>query len=95
MERDEIGTNELEQEKLLPLSEARELLDIVYLLNAILQSSGNISQAAKQLGIGRRTIYDLMEKHGISCAEGKISIELNPILCHVELRLRQLEKNLY
>jgi len=95
MERDEIGTNESEQEKLLPLSEARDLLDIVYLINAILQSSGNISQAAKQLGIGRRTIYDLMEKHGISCAAGKISIELNPILCHVELRLLQLEKNLY
>ena len=95
MERDEIETNELEQEKLLPLSEARELLDIIYLINAILRSSGNISQAAKQLGIGRRTIYDLMEKHGISCAAGKISIELNPILSHVELRLPQIEKCIY
>ena len=70
----------------LPLSEARELLDIVCLVNVLLQNVGNLSRAAEELGIARRTFYDLMEKYGISCSEGKLSIELTPPLGRLEVR---------
>jgi len=36
---------------------------------ALIHSSGNISQAAKMLGITRPTLYDLMEKYAISSEE--------------------------
>ena len=75
----------------LPLSEAKELLDIVYLINSLLQNGGNLSRAAEEVGIARRTFYDLMEKYGISCSEGKLSIELTPLLDHVEIRAPCLE----
>ena len=81
----------MEKESLLPLSEARDLLDIVYLLNAFLRNGGNLSRAAEELGIGRRTAYALMRKHDISCAEGKLSIELTPLLRYVELRVPRFE----
>jgi len=77
----------IDQEQLLPLPEARELLDIVYIINALLQSGGNVSRAAEELGVGRRTIYDLMDKYGISCSDGKLSIELKPLLQHVEMKV--------
>jgi DNA-binding NtrC family response regulator len=80
-----------EKEPLLPLPEARDLLYIVYLINALLKSGGNLSRAAEELEIGRRTTYELMEKYGISCAEGTLSIELTPLLHHVELRVPCLE----
>jgi hypothetical protein len=73
------------------LTEARELLDIVYLINAILQSSGNLSRAAENLGIGRRTLYDLMEKYKISCSDGNLSIQIKPILSFLEVQAPCLE----
>lgn len=79
------------EEMPLPLSDARALLEIIYLINAILQNAGNLSRAAEELGIGRRTLYDLMEKHGISYTDGKLSIELNPILIHIEVQSPLLE----
>jgi len=48
--------------KLLTLTEARDLLDVLYLINAIIKNKGNISRVAEELDLGRRTIYDLMEK---------------------------------
>ena len=53
----------VEQELLLSLSDVRMLLDIVQLINAILRNGGNLSRSAEDLGIGRRTLYDLMEKY--------------------------------
>jgi len=85
---------DMEEEPLLLLSEARDLLDIVYLINALLKSGGNVSRAAEELEYGRRTIYELMEKYGISCAEGKLSIELTPLLRRLEVRAPYLEKYL-
>jgi|GEM_PF-3376429 len=84
----------VEEEPLLLLSEARDLLDIVYLINALLKSGGNVSRAAEELEYGRRTIYELMEKYDISCAEGKLSVELTPLLRHLEMRVPCLEKYL-
>jgi len=84
----------LEGKPLLPLSEARNLLDIVYLANALLRTGGNLSRAAKELGIARHTIYALVEKYGISCIDGKLSIELAPFLSYAELRVPCLENYL-
>ncbi|MBM3211317.1 hypothetical protein FJZ33_03790 [Candidatus Poribacteria bacterium] len=75
----------------LSLIEARELLDIAYLINAILQSSGNLSRAAEKLGIGRRTLYDLMEKYNISCSDGKLSIQIKPTFNYMEVKIPSLE----
>ena len=94
MENNNIEATDVEQKPLLSLSEARDMLDIVYLINALIQSSGNAARAAEELGIGRRTVYELMEKHGISYAEEKLSIELTPLLRHIELRAPCLEKYL-
>ena len=88
----EAEPNNLESDPLLPLAEVRRLLDIVCLFNALLQSGGNLSSAAKELGIGRRTLYDLMEKHGISYTDGRLSIELVPLLCQLELRTVHIER---
>ena len=87
-------TNDVEQHPLLPLQDARDLLDILHLINALLQTGGNLSRAAEELGIGRRTLYDLMEKHGISCAGGTLSIELTPLFSYVELRVPLLDNYL-
>ncbi len=85
---------EEEQELLLPLSDVRMFLDIVQLINAILRNGGNLSRSAEDLGIGRRTLYDLMEKYNISYTNGKLSIELTPVLSYVELRSPLLERYL-
>ena len=80
-----------EQKELLPLPEARELLDIVCLVNMLIRNLGNLSRSAEELGIGRRTLYDLMEKYGISCSNGTLSIELTQLLSHVRLDVPRLE----
>lgn len=82
---------DVSKEMLLPLSEARELLDIVCIINSLLQNGGNLSRAAEELGVARRTFYDLMEKYGISFSEGRLTIEPTPLLNHVELRVPSLE----
>ena len=82
---------DVSKEMPLPLSEARELLDIICLVNSLLQNVGNLSRAAEELGIARRTFYDLMEKYGISCSEGKLSMELTPLLGQLEVRIPCLE----
>jgi DNA-binding NtrC family response regulator len=94
MENNSTEITDVEKEPLLPLSEARALFDIPYLINALIQTGGHISRAAEELGTTRQTVYDLMEKYGISCAEGKLSIELTPLLRHVELRVPRFENYL-
>ena len=86
-----IEETDVSKEMLSPLSEARELLDIVCLINSLLLNGGNLSRAAEELGVARRTFYDLMEKYGISFSEGRLTIELTPLLNHVELRVPSLE----
>lgn len=48
------------------LKEAREDLEKELVLQAISRNGGNLSKAAADLGISRPTLYDLLEKHGIS-----------------------------
>lgn len=84
----------LEKIQTLTLSDARDLLDIVCLFNALLRNEGNITRAAEELDIGRRTIYDLMDRYGISCTDGKICIKISPLLKHIEICARYIEKYL-
>ncbi len=85
-------TTELEDAPLLSLSEARDLLDIAYLINALLRSGGNVSGAAEELGIGRRTIYEMMNRFGVSCSNGKLSMQITPLASYLELRIPYVEK---
>ena len=48
---------------LLNLKAAREAADRSAILRAISQTSGNISNAAKLLGISRPTLYDLLKQY--------------------------------
>lgn len=90
-----MDNNDPEEAKpVLPLIESRELLDIIYVINALLKNDGNVTRAAEELDIGRRTIYDLMEKYGILCTDGELSIKLKPILRYIELRSPHVERYL-
>ena len=50
----------------LSYRDARQMFDRNFLLNALKQAKGNISQAAKVTGLTRPTLYDMMKKNGIS-----------------------------
>tara|TARA_R110002033_G_scaffold5071_4_gene22698 strand:+ start:1004 stop:2389 length:1386 start_codon:yes stop_codon:yes gene_type:complete len=58
LELDENAANDL-----LNLKAAREAADRSAILRAISQTSGNISNAAKLLGISRPTLYDLLKQY--------------------------------
>ena len=51
--------------EVLNLSKAREEAERREIPRALSRSDGNISQAAKLLGVSRPTLYDLMRHHGI------------------------------
>ena len=48
----------------LDLKGAKAAVEKALLAKALEQSSGNVMQAAKALGVSRPTLYDLMKKHG-------------------------------
>ncbi|MDX1763784.1 MAG: PEP-CTERM-box response regulator transcription factor [bacterium] len=50
----------------LSLKDAREELDRKYISLALRNSRGNISKAARELGISRVTLHDMLKKYGIS-----------------------------
>lgn len=50
----------------LNLQQIRNNAEVLALKKALTSCDGNISSAAKSLGITRPTLYDLMKKHGIS-----------------------------
>jgi len=50
----------------LALKDAREELDRKYISLALRNSKGNISKAARELGISRVTLHDMLKKYGIS-----------------------------
>jgi two-component system NtrC family response regulator len=54
-----------EEAVILNLKQTREEADRRALKTALATSAGNISQAAKLLGISRPTIYDLMKQHNL------------------------------
>ena len=47
------------------LWKARDTLEESVIKDALLNNSGNISKTAKELGISRPTLYDLMAKYGL------------------------------
>ena len=47
------------------LKQAREELEIKFISQALEKSKGNVSQAAKEIGVNRVSFYDLMKKHNI------------------------------
>ncbi len=53
----------------LNLREVRQDAETTAIVRAISFSGGNISNAAKLLGITRPTLYDLMNKYGIESPE--------------------------
>ncbi len=57
------GRDDGEGEDYLNLRAAREAADRVAIRRAIMQSEGNISSAAKLLGISRPTLYDLLKQY--------------------------------
>jgi DNA-binding NtrC family response regulator len=48
-----------------PLKEAREQLEMAYILESLERNNGYITKVAKELGISRGTLYDLFKKYGI------------------------------
>lgn len=86
--------NNSEQEPLMSLSDARFLLDMVCIINALLRNKGNISRAAEELGIGRRTIYDLMDKYGISWDKDMLCIKFTPLMQCLEIESPYIKRYL-
>jgi Response regulator containing CheY-like receiver, AAA-type ATPase, and DNA-binding domains len=54
------------KKKCLVLKDAREILEKEFILKAIARNEKNLTKAASDLGVSRPTLYDLMEKLGIS-----------------------------
>ncbi len=54
-----------EGDDLINLKAVRELADRIAIRRAIARTEGNISNAAKLLGISRPTLYDLLKQHGL------------------------------
>ena len=50
----------------LDLREARLRAERMVLLQALVYSKSNLSQATKLLGISRPTLYDLIRQHGLA-----------------------------
>ncbi|MBD3304953.1 PEP-CTERM-box response regulator transcription factor [candidate division KSB3 bacterium] len=50
----------------VPLKEAREKLEIQLLTDALERNQGNITQTAKDLGVTRPTVHDLMKKYEVA-----------------------------
>jgi len=57
-----------DEEAWLNLRAAREAADRVAIRRAMMQSEGNISLAAKLLGISRPTLYDLLKQYRMQAA---------------------------
>ncbi len=61
---DEVGKEEITEEKLLTLQEARARAEKNVIRQAMILTDNNISQAAKLLATSRPTLHDLLKKHG-------------------------------
>jgi len=53
------------------LGEARNGVERDVVVGALRQAAGNVSRAARAIGVSRPTLYDLMKKHRITVAEFK------------------------
>jgi two-component system NtrC family response regulator len=59
----------LKQPGRLTPKEARDQLELGYIIEALRRSNGNVTHAAEQLGITRGTFYNLMKKYGVDAEE--------------------------
>lgn len=64
----DLESSDDETGELLNLKAAREAADRVAIIRAISQTDGNISNAAKLLGISRPTLYDLLKQYQLQQA---------------------------
>jgi two-component system, NtrC family, response regulator len=62
----EINFDTDQKQGYLSLKAARENLDKIMIMKALSLCQGNLSKAAKELGVSRPTLYDLMQKAGIA-----------------------------
>ena len=53
------------------LAEARSRLERSMVTDALLQAAGNVSMAARAIGVSRPTMYDLIRKHELDLSEYK------------------------
>ncbi|MFH1865229.1 MAG: sigma 54-interacting transcriptional regulator [Candidatus Eisenbacteria bacterium] len=53
------------------LAEARSRLERSMVTDALLQAAGNVSMAARAIGVSRPTMYDLIRKHELDLSEDK------------------------
>ena len=60
---DAVQGNEIES---LNLREVRQRAESKAIRTALMKNFGNISRAAEQLGVTRPTLYDLLNKYGLS-----------------------------
>ena len=63
---DDLNLSTVDDAPVLNLRSIRQRAETDAIRQALIRSSGNISKTAKILGITRPTLYDLLEKHGIS-----------------------------
>jgi len=54
-----------EKPKKLMLKDVRDLFESKYIIDALQRNNGNVTNAAKQIGISRSTLHTLMDKYGI------------------------------
>jgi len=66
----DLGIATAELPKRLSLREARSRVERQLIVEALMRSNGNISQAALELGISRPTMHDLLNKHHIVATNG-------------------------
>ena len=64
----DLGLSDVESHEQLSLNlrEVRQHAESKAIRNALMKNFGNISRAAEQLGITRPTLYDLLNKYGLS-----------------------------
>jgi two-component system NtrC family response regulator len=60
---DEVDSSEIES---LNLREVRQRAESKAIRTVLMKNFGNISRAAEQLGVTRPTLYDLLNKYGLS-----------------------------
>jgi two-component system, NtrC family, response regulator len=65
---DDLDLSNAADEAALTLKAAREAADRLALRRALARSDGNMSNAAKLLGISRPTLYDLVKQYGLETA---------------------------
>ena len=54
-----------EKDGKVTLKQAKDQLERQFIREALIKTRGNISRAARELGVSRATLYDLLEKHKI------------------------------